>query len=593
MNTPKYYFYTVALIVSVFFLFGFAGKAQATHFSFSCNSLDYSNETCAPPPFSSQFCWSSDLSTGFACIDDPDDGSFIVTCSSCSFGCDDTTRFCASSPPTTTPTSPPDATSTPTPTPFVAGCSGYSTCGTCISGAPFNCGWTGSPGSSGNFCQTGTNSCPGGPNWYWFDCINNMCAAPPTTTPTITPTPAPPFAIITIQSNIGFLVDVTGASTFGGSPPYTFWEWNYGDGTTDSGPTKSDPIGHTYLTAGNKTITLNVTDSAAKIGTNSLTVTVAGPTSTPTPTPTVGPGTPTIAPPTATPSPTPPGPTSTPTPDPNVFSASVSVSKSTLANNEPTTVTVNLNGTFTRPIDLDLYCDSNSVWRDAFVSAVNSSQHIFSKKCRYTTSGSFTIRVNATDSFSPKKTASGSATVNVLRRYACETVINSNSTNCQGSSTSIIKTCTDSNIQKGCTVQDGGSYYINCTDCSELNGCNLDTNKCNLLLPTPKLGLQCTAFDLQNRCTNITSAIGDIAVDPASFVSRIMSLVLGISGGIAIILIILSGYSLMTSRDKPETLQDARQKLLGAIAGLIFIALALTILEVIGVDILQIPEFGR
>jgi hypothetical protein len=55
----------------------------------------------------------------------------------------------------------------------------------------------------------------------------------------------------------------------------------------------------------------------------------------------------------------------------------------------------------------------------------------------------------------------------------------------------------------------------------------------------------------------------------------------------------MAGYTLMTSRDHPEALQDARQRLLGAIAGLIFIALALVILEVIGVDILKIPGFER
>src|SRR3989344_4036185 len=312
------------------------------------------------------------------------------------------------------------------------------------------------------------------------------------------------------------------------------------------------------------------------------------PTITPTPTRTPTPG------PTSTPAPTPiVGPRPTPTPDPSVFAVNVSVSKSTLAYNEPVTVTTKINGLFTLPIALDLYCDSNSVWRDAFISGITSFPFTFSKPCKYSASGSFTIRVDATDSSPTKKTAPGTVSVNVLKRYACETVILSSSTNCQGSSPSIIKTCTDSNIQKGCTVQDSGSFYINCTDRSELDGCNLSTSKCNLLVPTPKLGLQCTAFDEQSRCTNITTAIGHIAIDPGKFVSRIMSLLLGISGAIAVILIILAGYSIMTSRDHPETLQDARQRILGAIAGLIFIALALVILEVIGVDVLKIPGFER
>jgi len=43
----------------------------------------------------------------------------------------------------------------------------------------------------------------------------------------------------------------------------------------------------------------------------------------------------------------------------------------------------------------------------------------------------------------------------------------------------------------------------------------------------------------------------------------------------------------------PEALKDARDQLISAIIGLIFIIFSLVILQIIGVDILRIPGFGN
>lgn len=79
-----------------------------------------------------------------------------------------------------------------------------------------------------------------------------------------------PTALITLQSQSGLTVDVSGASTFGGTPPYDF-DWAYGDSSTATG---IDPGSHTYATGGPKTITLTVTDSASAVDTASLDVTL-------------------------------------------------------------------------------------------------------------------------------------------------------------------------------------------------------------------------------------------------------------------------------------------------------------------------------
>lgn len=94
------------------------------------------------------------------------------------------------------------------------------------------------------------------------------------------------------------------------------------------------------------------------------------------------------------------------------------------------------------------------------------------------------------------------------------------------------------------------------------------------------------------KCEEVGTAIGNISTEPAGFVGTIFSLVLGLAGGIAVLLIIISGYKLMSSRGNPEQLQAAREQLTAAIVGLLFIIFSFVILQIIGVDILRLPGFG-
>lgn len=95
-------------------------------------------------------------------------------------------------------------------------------------------------------------------------------------------------------------------------------------------------------------------------------------------------------------------------------------------------------------------------------------------------------------------------------------------------------------------------------------------------------------------CQNGTchTAIGDINTNPTDFVKAIFGVILGLAGGVALILIIISGYALMTSQGNPEKVQGAREQLTAAIVGLLFIIFSLVILQFIGVNILHIPGFG-
>ncbi|HBB76671.1 MAG: hypothetical protein A2186_01845 [Candidatus Levybacteria bacterium RIFOXYA1_FULL_41_10] len=88
------------------------------------------------------------------------------------------------------------------------------------------------------------------------------------------------------------------------------------------------------------------------------------------------------------------------------------------------------------------------------------------------------------------------------------------------------------------------------------------------------------------------TAIGPIAATAGAFISRLLLIVLSLAGGIAVLLIIISGYRLMASQGNPEKIQEARDQLTSAIVGLLFIIFSITILQIIGSDILKIPQFG-
>lgn len=98
----------------------------------------------------------------------------------------------------------------------------------------------------------------------------------------------------------------------------------------------------------------------------------------------------------------------------------------------------------------------------------------------------------------------------------------------------------------------------------------------------------------EGRCDFVNTSLGiPINVNPAGFIRSILGILLSISGGIAILLIMYAGYKIMTSRGNPEQVQSAREILTSAIVGLIFIIFSIVILQVITVDILQIPGFGN
>lgn len=90
----------------------------------------------------------------------------------------------------------------------------------------------------------------------------------------------------------------------------------------------------------------------------------------------------------------------------------------------------------------------------------------------------------------------------------------------------------------------------------------------------------------------IQTAIGCIPtsdlVDTAGFVMR---WVFGFAGGVILLMLIVTGYSLITSTGNPEKLQAVRENLVAIFSGIILIAFSLVLLKAIGANVLGLPGF--
>ena len=88
------------------------------------------------------------------------------------------------------------------------------------------------------------------------------------------------------------------------------------------------------------------------------------------------------------------------------------------------------------------------------------------------------------------------------------------------------------------------------------------------------------------------TALGCIPTDAGGFVGFILGPLMGIAGGIAFLLILGGGFSILFSKGDAEAIQAGRERITAAVLGLLVILFSILILRVIGVDILRLPGFG-
>lgn len=113
------------------------------------------------------------------------------------------------------------------------------------------------------------------------------------------------------------------------------------------------------------------------------------------------------------------------------------------------------------------------------------------------------------------------------------------------------------------------------------------------LTPTPTsapppggAGQPCKNGDL-----GIETAIGCVPTEPTQFILAVSKLATGMGGGIALLLMIVGAFKMMTSAGNPDAVKAGSEQITSAVIGLLFIIFAVLLLQVIGVDILALPGF--
>ncbi|MBI2594219.1 hypothetical protein HYW39_00815, partial [Candidatus Curtissbacteria bacterium] len=90
----------------------------------------------------------------------------------------------------------------------------------------------------------------------------------------------------------------------------------------------------------------------------------------------------------------------------------------------------------------------------------------------------------------------------------------------------------------------------------------------------------------------IETALGCIPTDVSGFVGRLLSIFLGVAGGIAFLMMIFGAFKIIGSSGDPDALQEGRSIITAAITGLLLILFSVFILNLIGIKILQLPIPG-
>lgn len=94
--------------------------------------------------------------------------------------------------------------------------------------------------------------------------------------------------------------------------------------------------------------------------------------------------------------------------------------------------------------------------------------------------------------------------------------------------------------------------------------------------------------------TKLNTALGCIPIkDTTGFIAWILKFAIGIGGGIAFILMLIGVFQIITSSGDPERLKAGKELITSALIGLLMIIFSLFLLQLIGVQILQIPGFGK
>ncbi|HEX7018228.1 MAG TPA: pilin [Patescibacteria group bacterium] len=92
--------------------------------------------------------------------------------------------------------------------------------------------------------------------------------------------------------------------------------------------------------------------------------------------------------------------------------------------------------------------------------------------------------------------------------------------------------------------------------------------------------------------SGIWTAVGCIQVEEDLLLGTIVTIAVGMAGGVALLMILSAGFMFTTSQGDPKKTSEAKELMTSAVVGLLFIIFSVSVLQLIGMEILKIPGFG-
>ncbi len=84
------------------------------------------------------------------------------------------------------------------------------------------------------------------------------------------------------------------------------------------------------------------------------------------------------------------------------------------------------------------------------------------------------------------------------------------------------------------------------------------------------------------------TAFGILSTDPTSFTGSLINIAIGIAGGIALIIMVRGAIKILMASGDPQKIQDGRDLMVAAVAGLLFLIFSVLIIRFLGQDLLGI-----
>lgn len=131
-----------------------------------------------------------------------------------------------------------------------------------------------------------------------------------------------------------------------------------------------------------------------------------------------------------------------------------------------------------------------------------------------------------------------------------------------------------------------GVAYV-CTDAAGGYTSAADVAKANAMSYNPTKG--CDKSSDANPM--IFTGLGCIPTSTAGFTAALLGFLAGVSGAIALIIMLIGTIQIMTGGDNAEQVKKGKELFTGAITGLAFIIFSVTLLKIVAGDIIKLPGF--